>query len=128
MVLAVVATGIGILAGCSRGPTFPDGDVIAGPEGEFVFEPAELSIPVGETVRWGFGSSGHNVCCRPNDSDAVELPAEAESFASYGPEESPGNIVSQGEAYEHTFEVKGTYVYVCIPHVSRGMIGKIHVK
>lgn len=126
--LATVATGLGTLAGCSEGPTFPDADVIAGPAGEFVFEPAELAISVGETVRWGFASSGHNVGCRPDDSDAVELPADADPFASYGPEGSPGKLVPQGEIFEHGFDVEGTYVYACLPHVSRGMIGTIHVE
>lgn len=126
--LATVATGLVSIAGCSWGPSFPDADVIAGPEGRFVFEPAELSVTVGETVRWGFASSGHNVCCRPDDSDEVELPESAEPFASYGREESPRSLVPQGETYEHTFDVAGKYVYVCIPHVSRGMVGIIHVE
>lgn len=127
-VLAAVTAGLGSIAGCSWGPSFPDADVISGPDGESVFDPTELSISVGEPVRWGFASSGHNVCCRPDDSDEVELPADAEPFASYGPDESPGTLVPQGEIYEHTFDVEGTYVYVCIPHVSRGMIGTIHVE
>jgi len=110
------------------GPSFPDADVIAGPDGEFVFEPAELSVAVGETVQWGFASSGHNVCCWPGHSDEVELPDGAKPFASYGPDESSRQFVPQGETYEHTFDVAGTYVYVCIPHVSRGMIGTIRVE
>lgn len=118
---------MGSVAGCLQGPSFPDADVIAGPDGDVVFEPAELSVSVGETVRWGFASSGHNVCCRPDDSDDVDLPTGAEPFASYGPTQSPRQLVAQGETYEHTFDVAGTYVYVCIPHVSRDMIGTIHV-
>lgn len=128
-VLTAVGTGlVASVAGCLQGPSFPDADVIVGKEGDFVFEPVELSVSVGETVRWGFASSGHNVCCRPDDSDKVELPAGAKPFASYGPDESPGKLVPQGEIYEHTLDVAGTYVYVCIPHVSRGMVGTIRVE
>jgi plastocyanin len=128
--LSSVTTGLlGPLAGCSSDPSFPDADVIAGVDGDAVFEPAELTVTVGDTVTWGFASAGHNVSCRPDDSERVELPDDAESFASYGPEESPqGSLVPRGETYDQTFDVAGQYVYVCIPHVSRGMIGTIHVE
>lgn len=130
--LAAVATGLaGTLAGCLSDPSFPDADVIAGPDSDrnFVFEPANLTVSVGTTVRWGFPSAGHNVSCRPTDHERVVLPDEAEPFASYGPDESPeGSLVPRGNTYEHTFEVEGEYVYVCIPHVSRGMVGTIQVR
>lgn len=128
--LATVATGVvGSVAGCSWEPSLPDADVIAGPEGELVFEPAELTVPVGETVTWGFASSGHNVSCRPGDSDELGLPDDAEPFASYGPDESPRrSLVPRGETYDHTFDVAGEYVYACIPHVVQGMVGTIRVE
>lgn len=126
--LAAVAAGIGSLAGCSWSPSFPDADVLAGPDGDDVFEPAAVPISAGETVRWGFASSGHNVCCRPAQSDRVELPDEADPFASYGSDESPRSPVPQGETYERAFDVAGKYVYVCIPHVTRGMVGTIRVE
>jgi plastocyanin len=128
--IAAVATGfLGSLAGCSLEPSFSDADVTAGPDGDAVFEPAELTVAAGDTVTWGFASAGHNVSCRPDDSERVALPDDAEPFASYGSEESPqGSLVPRGETYEHTFDVSGEYVYVCIPHVSRGMVGTIHVE
>jgi plastocyanin len=128
--LAAVATGlVGSLAGCSLEPSFPDADVVAGPDGSAVFEPAELTVTAGDTVRWGFASAGHNVSCRPGDSEAVELPADAEPFASYGPDESStGSTVPRGETHEHTFDVVGRYVYVCIPHVGRDMVGTVRVE
>ena len=128
--LVTVTTGfVGSLAGCAWDPSFPDADVIAGPDGQLVFEPAELTVAVGGTVAWGFPTSGHNVSCRPNDSDEVRLPDDAEPFASYGPEESPRrSLVPRGETYEYTFHEKGTYEYVCIPHVNQGMKGTIHIE
>lgn len=128
--LAAVATGLaGALAGCSSDPSFPDADVIAGSNGNAVFEPAELNVPVGTTVTWGFRRAGHNVCCRPEDSDEVALPETAEPFASYGPDESPQrSVVPRGETYEHTFDVAGEYVYVCMPHVEAGMMGTVRVE
>jgi plastocyanin len=129
-VLAGITTG---LAGCTSGilddPSFPEADVIAAPDGEFVFEPDELTVTVGETVRWGFASGEHNLSCRPGDADAVVLPDGAEPFASYGPEQDPEvTLVSRGETYEHTFEVPGQYTYVCIPHADAGMVGTIRVE
>lgn len=128
--LSTFATGLlGSLAGCSGGPSFPEADVIAGPDGRFVFEPEELTVSVGETVRWGFASSGHNVSGRPAHSDVVELPDGASPFASYGADAAPlGSHVEQGGTYEHAFEVTGVYVYVCVPHVSQGMVGTVNVE
>lgn len=129
-VIGTVATGlVGVLAGCSGRMSFPDADVIGGPDGRNVFEPAELTVSVGQPVTWGFESSGHNVCCRPSDHDDVELPDDAEPFSSYRPDESPeGSLVPRGETYEHAIDVPGTYHYVCIPHASVGMQGTIRVE
>lgn len=128
--LAAVATGVvGTLAGCSFAPSFPDADVVAGPDSEATFDPAELTVSRGDRVTWGFASAGHNVCCRPGDSTHASLPDDAEPFASYGPDESPeGSLVPRGETFEHAFDVPGRYVYVCVPHVDRGMVGTIHVE
>lgn len=128
--LTAIPVGLGgALTGCLSGPSFPDADVIAGPDSRNVFEPAELTVSVGESVTWGFASAGHNVCCRPGDSDEAGLPADAETFASYGPDESPeGSLVPRGGTYEHTFTVVGQYDYVCIPHVNLGMAGTINVE
>ena len=117
------------IAGCSSASSFPEADIIAGPGRKLVFEPADLTISVGETVTWGFPSSGHNVCCHPGDNDEVEVPKDGQPFASYGPEESPrGSFVPVGGTYEHTFDVPGEYHYVCIPHVDNGMTGTVRVE
>ena len=79
---AVLAGVTASLAGCTSGiiddPSFPDADVITGPDGESVFEPEELTVSVGETVRWGFAEGGHNISCRPEDDGGVMLPEDAE--------------------------------------------------
>jgi plastocyanin len=120
---------VGSLSGCLSAPSFPRADVVAGADGENAFEPAELTVAVGEGVVWGFASAGHHVCCRPADSDTVSLPPDADGFASYGPDESPeGSLVPRGETFEYTFDVPGQYDYVCIPHESLGMTGTINVE
>lgn len=104
------------------GPT----EVAAGPDGNLVFTPEDVEISVGETVTWNFKSEGHNVSARPKDHRAVEIPDNAEPFASYEGHKSY-RIVPEGESYSYTFETPGTYTYVCIPHTSSGMIGTVTV-
>jgi plastocyanin len=102
-------------------------EVAVGPEGQyFRFVPAEVEIPVGGTVRWTAESAGHNVSGRPAASRAVELPEGAEPFSSY-PEGESFRVLDVGATYEHTFGVPGEYVYVCVPHVSEGMVGTVRV-
>lgn len=129
MIAALASGVVASLAGCTLGRSYSGADIVAGPDGHLVFEPETLTIIAGETVRWGFDSAGHNVCCRPEYSNVVDLPDEADPFASYGLDESPrGSLVPRGGIYEHTFEVPGTYEYVCVPHAAQGMTGKIRVE
>ncbi|MGB9964262.1 plastocyanin/azurin family copper-binding protein [Halobacterium hubeiense] len=105
------------------------GNVVqVGPDGEFVFEPEEITVSVGDTVTWEFASPSHNVCAYPEMSDEVSIPEDASGF---GTMEQGGNsmaLVSQGETYEHTFETAGEYTYVCVPHVASDMIGTVVVE
>ncbi|ELZ28112.1 blue (type 1) copper domain-containing protein [Halosimplex carlsbadense 2-9-1] len=123
----------GAVAGCatddSDGPTGTpnSGDIVAGPNGAYAYDPEEYTVSVGETVTWYFASPTHNVGCRPGDSPQISLPDGAESFASYD-DGNVGQTVPQGETYEHTFETAGEYTYVCIPHSRQGMVGTVVVE
>jgi len=95
------------------------------------FEPAELTVSVGDTVTWETtGSVPHSVTAYESD-----LPDGATYFASGGfdSEEAARDAypnegaVGDGETYEHTFETTGEYPYFCIPHES-GMQGTIVVE
>jgi plastocyanin len=95
--------------------------VMVGSGGAFSFSPANLTIHVGDTVRWTWGSSGHNVVsgtgnadgkfCSPSDSGCANAP-----------------LSSEGKTYEHTFMQTGTFPYFCSAHVSFGMKGTIKVE
>jgi plastocyanin len=102
-------------------------DVAVGPDGQYLkFVPEEVEISVGDTVRWTAESEGHNVSAKEEAASQVELPEGAEPFSSY--EGSRSFLVMQvGETFEHTFSVPGTYVYVCAPHASEGMVGRVVV-
>jgi plastocyanin len=98
------------------------------------FDPEELTVPVGTTVVWENTSSrGHTVTAYEGS-----IPDGAEYFASGGFESETeardawqneeGGIFYGGETFEHTFEVAGTYGYVCLPHERDGMVGSVIVE
>ncbi len=73
------------------------------------FQPDELEVTVGTTVRWV------NVERRSNHD--IYFPDEEIASGRLFPEES----------WERTFEEAGTYEYYCQPHQNRGMVGVIRV-
>ena len=76
----------------------------------FAFVPNEISINVGDTVRWTWVSSGHSVTsgapCIPN-----------EQFCSPNDTNCDARVLSDsGAVYEHTFDRGGEYSYLCATH------------
>jgi plastocyanin len=136
---------IGTLAGCSTdgggdggdtggdgGDTGGDGGdggatVVAGPNGDFVFDPESVTISTGETVTWEFASPNHNVVAWPDMHEAVSVP-EGAGFGSVEQGGDAFETVAEGETYSHTFETAGEYTYVCVPHASADMIGTVVVE
>jgi len=88
------------------------------------FEPAELTIQVGDTVEWrNVSNIPHTATADPSmaaDPDNVDLPPGAESFDS--------KLMRGGRTYRRTFDTPGEYRYVCVPHERSGMLGRIVVK
>lgn len=101
-------------------------EVAAGPERRLRFEPDEVEINVGDTVRWEAMSEGHNVTSHPDASPKCENPDGAEPFTSYE-DDNHFSILDVGETFEHEFTVPGEYVYVCTPHAGQGMVGTVRV-
>jgi plastocyanin len=94
-------------------------DVTVGPG--FAFNPDELNISAGDTVRWTWASGGHSVTsgasciadgqfCSPDDMDC-----------------DAGTLSNTGTVYVHTFAQAGMYEYFCFAHCGLGMTGMIHV-
>ncbi|SFF95501.1 Plastocyanin [Halopelagius inordinatus] len=90
--------------------------VTVGPGGSLVFEPGTeeaLEIAPGTTVEFVWDSDNHNV-----------VPQSQPEDANWGGHEP---IENEGFSFSYTFEVLGTYEYICEPHESAGMIGTIEV-
>lgn len=88
-------------------------EVAVGPGGSNTFDPETVYVKPGGTVKWVWKSGGHNVSPESTPSGA--------SWKGHEP------IEDSGFEYEHTFETKGTYEYVCTPHASLGMTGAVEV-
>lgn len=95
----------------------PDVTVKVGPGGNLMFDPDELEVQPGTTVRWVWDSDNHNVVVdrQPNDADW---------------EGSPGSKSTLHDAdfsFTHTFDVPGTYDYYSKPDLAAGMTGTVVV-
>jgi len=87
--------------------------------GMLKFEPAELTIKAGDTVKWVNNKmSPHNVVL---DSSKVEA-AQATKLSH------KNLLFSPGESFESSFPEAGTYSYYCEPHRGAGMVGTITVQ
>ena len=117
-------------AGCSSNSQ-SNGTARISMNSDFAFDPETLTISSGTTVRWVNDSDvGHTVTAYED-----EIPTEAAYFASGGFESEKaarndvsGGLLASGDTYEQTFDVTGTYEYVCIPHESSGMTGTVIVE
>ena len=97
------------------------------------FEPAELTVSVGDTVAWTHaGGEPHSVTAA---GDALPEGAsywasgdfDSEEAAREGWENGQGYVAS-GRSYVHTFETTGEHGYFCIPHEAAGMEGTVVVE
>ncbi|KOX96521.1 MULTISPECIES: plastocyanin/azurin family copper-binding protein [Halorubrum] len=128
--VASAAAAVG-LAGCAGVGGEPDYDVgmLAA-----AYQPREVTVSVGDTVVW------KNTSARAHTVTATDggIPDDAEFFASGGFDDYDaalsawqsdfGGRLENGDRYEHTFTVPGTYEYVCIPHREGGMFGTVVVE
>lgn len=99
-------------------PSGPAQVVDVGPGGQLQFDPESFTIATGETVRWVFRSSGHNV-------KVDSAPAGAEWTGTPGEQ---FDTLEVGETHEHTFTIAGEYDYFCAPHRSAGMVASFTVE
>jgi halocyanin-like protein len=88
----------------------------AGPQG-FKFDPADIRIDAGTTVRWVWTGEGsqHNVVQSDGDETVDDPMFESELTAE------------EGNEFTYTFEETGTVDYVCSVHLAQNMVGSVEV-
>ncbi|CQH48319.1 DUF5059 domain / halocyanin domain protein [Halobacterium hubeiense] len=97
------------------------------------YEPAELTVQVGDKVAWTHaGGEPHTVTAYEDDvpDDAAYWASggfESQDAAASGWENGEGAVTS-GESYVHTFETAGEHGYYCIPHETLDMVGTVVVE
>ena len=88
------------------------------------YAPAELTVQVGDTVRWINGDAGGHTL----------TPTDKGLWGTEGSGDAPASWLLQGDSWSFTFAEPGTYDYYCIPHAAadasgayQGMVGRIIV-
>ena len=81
-----------------------------------VFTPADITIQVGESVRWVNMGGFHNV-----NGSLDAYPSNPEGFAN-------GAASGANWTFDHTFTIPGLYDYHCDPHVGFNMVGTVTVE
>ncbi len=77
------------------------------------FNPTNLTVALGDTVRWVNTGGGHNV-----NATQAAYPNNPDFF---------GNAVGVNWTFDHVFTVPGFYNYQCDPHLGLGMVGTVTV-
>ena len=100
---------------------------VAGTAGTtFRFEPADLTIKVGTTVKWVNASGEDGPRHTSTDDPEWETP-QTPAVLPAGAEKWRTPFLRSGESAKHMFTVPGKYQYFCETHGPYGMIGSITV-
>ncbi|WP_323674882.1 plastocyanin/azurin family copper-binding protein [Halorubellus sp. PRR65] len=99
-------------------PSGPTKEVVVGPGGSLVYEPADLTIANGTTVNFVWDSDNHNIV----------VDGQPEGAGWEGTPGADSKTYNTGYEYSHTFTTNGEYQYYCQPHVGAGMEASITVK
>ena len=92
----------------------------------FRFEPANLMVKVGTTVRWVNDSGEDGPRHTSTDDPEWETP-QTEAILPPGAEKWRTPFLRPGETAIHTFKVAGKYQYFCETHGMYGMLGTVTV-
>jgi plastocyanin len=90
-------------------------NVTVGANGNLLFAPNDLTINVGDTVRWTWAFSFHSTT-----STTVQNGCNPNGIWDSG-------VKDQGDTFDFTFDSVGNFPYKCTPHCSMGMTGIIRV-
>jgi plastocyanin len=79
--------------------------------GSLQFNPSQLTISPGQTVRWRNAAAMFHTVTPDGHSEWGEV-----------------SLSGAGETFTHTFDTPGEFPYYCAPHLSQGMTGVIRVQ
>ena len=96
-------------------------DVAVGANGSRQFVPNNITVSVGDTVRWTWQSDNHSVTSGPGCT------ADGEFCSPNNSNCSAGVLNNTGTVYQHTFTQTGTFSYFCALHCGSGMVGTVNV-
>lgn len=117
--VAAAAATAGCFANDDGGDTTAaENAVVVGPDGSYAYEPASLTVSVGETVTWRWESANHNIVVSGQPDAASWSGTDGDASTTYDAEHT----------YEHAFETPGTYEYYCQPHEGLGMTAEVVVE
>ena len=105
-------------------------EMLRNADGDYVFRPADLTITVGDRVRWINVSGGpHNVAFYPE-----RIPVGAQEYLNAAMANRMGKLtgpllIASRAVYEITFDGApvGVYDYFCTPHEMLGMKARLTV-
>jgi len=91
-------------------------EIVVGPGGRLVYDPAQVRVDPGTTLRFVWESQNHNVVVdeSPEGSDWEGTPNVPETY-------------NTGYEFSQSLDVEGTYEYYCTPHRRAGMKGTVLV-
>lgn len=92
-------------------------EVVVGPGGQLVYDPADIAVTPGTAVTFVWEGDNHN----------ITVDSQPDGASWEGTPGGEGDIYDTGYEYSHTFETLGTYDYYCTPHLSAGMEATIEV-
>jgi plastocyanin len=90
----------------------------------FRFEPKDLTIKVGTTVRWVNNSDPRHTSTNDKEWETPQSPA----ILPPGAAPWRSRFLPNGQSATHTFTVPGKYQYFCETHGQYGMTGTITVE
>ena len=109
--------------GSAKGSPEATGRATVDMNDRLTFEPKKIEVSVGEKVTWkNVGKVGHTVTAdksKAADPSLVSIPAGTKGWDS--------GLVNEAQSFSRTFDRRGTYRYVCIPHEGAGMVGTVVV-
>jgi plastocyanin len=83
------------------------------------FEPAWVTVDVGDTVEWTLSEGSHTVTLYHRDNGSADHRAP-DGVMAFDDDLDDGR-------FEWTFDTEGVYDYYCRPHESAGMVGSVVV-